>query len=219
MKPSKLARKAQERVKRAKSRRGVRSLLTPHAWTRTRVRRVSRSCPCAHVHVSSGKDAGLDHECELVDCITIVMCGCMTVALPATAETRVCRCVTRTHARAHCSEALRARTWVDRMPSSLGRGLFSRAFCTRNDASNTYAQPCAGSSGMPADVCDCGGYAPLRSALHSSTRHALCTHTRVACTRSRGLRSRARGNKWYCIRRRKAATLPLSFEQLFEAAF
>lgn len=39
-----------------------------------------------HVHVSSGKDAGLDHEYELVDCITIVMCGGTTVALPATVK-------------------------------------------------------------------------------------------------------------------------------------
>lgn len=103
-----------------------------------------RPCPCPCVlHVSSGKDAGLDHECELVDCITIVMCGGTTVALPATVKrvqlsrTLASGCASdvhtyapvhaRRHARA-CVGGIRARAHVGRSEPSPVAGVLMLVF-------------------------------------------------------------------------------------------
>lgn len=72
------------------------------------------------VYVSSGKDAGLDHEYKLVDCITIVMCGGTTVALPATVKRVHARTIQLHGAWAYVRGAhVRAHTWVEQYKRQL----------------------------------------------------------------------------------------------------
>lgn len=60
-----------------------------------------------HIQTASGKDAGLDHECGLVDCITIVKCLWHNDLL------RVYDRNTRSHTYTMGEDTTRAFAWVD----------------------------------------------------------------------------------------------------------
>lgn len=159
-----------------------------------------------NVHVSSGKDAGLDHEYELVDCITIVMCGgspcdrkpCVRLTPSLPVDARVCSC-----ARTRGSIGWRLSPLVTSPP---------RGAHARNDASPLLVLKRARGRVRALwriRAARCTALA-RRVRAHSLARARVCAHA---------LAPPHAGTQRHCVRRRKAATLPLSFKQLFEAVF